>query len=77
MRRLSPASNSRTTLRLSTLTTAAIPLLQALHTRPELALAGKLDEQAYRDFIVDQGLLPLDLLDKAVMEEFVAARRKQ
>jgi uncharacterized protein (DUF885 family) len=47
--------------------------LEALRTRAELALRGKLDVQAYHDFIVDQGLLPLDLLDKAVMEDFVAA----
>ncbi len=50
--------------------------LQGMRTRAELALDGKLDVQAYHDFIVDQGLLPLDLLEKAVLEDFVPAQRK-
>ncbi len=50
--------------------------LQALRTRAELALNGKLDVQAYHDYIVNQGLLPLDLLEKAVLEEFVPSQRK-
>ena len=48
--------------------------LEAMRTEAELALPGKFDVGAYHDFIVDQGLLPLDLLDKAVMEEFVRPR---
>jgi uncharacterized protein (DUF885 family) len=50
--------------------------LQALRTRTEVALEVPLDMQAYHDFIVDQGLLPLDLLEKAVLEEFVPSQRK-
>ena len=48
--------------------------LEGMRTRAELALPGKFDVRAYHDFIVDQGLLPLDMLDKAVMEEFVRPR---
>ena len=50
--------------------------LDALRTRVELALPGKFNELAYHDFIVSQGLLPFDLLEKAVMEEFVPAQRQ-
>jgi hypothetical protein len=48
--------------------------LSALRAKVELALPGQFDELAYHDFIVNQGLLPFDLLEKAVMEEFVPAR---
>lgn len=48
--------------------------LSALRAKVELALPGHFDELAYHDFIVNQGLLPFDLLEKAVMEEFVPAR---
>jgi hypothetical protein len=44
--------------------------LNALRTRVELAQAGRFDELAFHDFIVNQGLLPFDLLEKAVMAEF-------
>ena len=50
--------------------------LEGMRTRAELALGGKLDVQAYHDYIVNQGLLPLDLLEKAVLEDFVPAQRK-
>jgi hypothetical protein len=45
--------------------------LNALRTRVELALPGHFDEHRYHDFIVSQGLLPFDLLEKAVDEEFL------
>jgi hypothetical protein len=45
--------------------------LNALRTRLELALAGRFDEHRYHDFIVAQGLLPFDLLEQAVEEEFL------
>jgi hypothetical protein len=51
--------------------------LEGLRTQAELALHGSFDEQAYHDFIIDQGLLPLDLLEKAVMEEFVPSHSKR
>lgn len=45
--------------------------LNALRTRVELARAGRFDPLAFHDFIVNQGLLPFDLLERAVMAEFV------
>jgi len=45
--------------------------LNALRTRLELALAGHFDRHRYHDFIVAQGPLPFDLLEKAVEEEFL------
>jgi len=50
--------------------------LNALRTKVEIALPGKFSEQPYHDFIVGQGLLPFNLLEKAVMEEFVPSQRK-
>jgi uncharacterized protein (DUF885 family) len=45
--------------------------LNALRTRIELALAGRLDVHRYHDFIVAQGPLPFDLLEQAVEQEFL------
>ena len=45
--------------------------LNALRTRVELALPGRFDQLAFHDFIVNQGLLPFDLLERAVIAEFV------
>jgi uncharacterized protein (DUF885 family) len=46
--------------------------LAALRTKAEIALpGGSFPEAAFHDFIVDQGLLPLAVLDRAVMEDFV------
>jgi uncharacterized protein (DUF885 family) len=45
--------------------------LNALRTRLELALAGRFDKHRYHDFIVAQGPLPFDLLERAVEEEFL------
>jgi len=36
-------------------------------------LKDKFDQKAYHDFVLSQGLLPPELLKKAVMEEFVPA----
>jgi hypothetical protein len=47
--------------------------LNALRTRLELALAGRFDRHRYHDFIVAQGPLPFDLLEKAAEEEFLKA----
>lgn len=44
--------------------------LNALRTRVELARPGRFDALAFHDFIVNQGVLPLDLLEQAVMREF-------
>jgi uncharacterized protein (DUF885 family) len=45
--------------------------LQALRAKTELALGQKFRPQSYHDFIVAQGLLPPELLEKAVMEGYV------
>ena len=45
--------------------------LQALRGETELLLGRSFDQRAYHDFILAQGLLPLDLLKSAVLEEFV------
>ncbi|MFL6620549.1 MAG: DUF885 domain-containing protein [Povalibacter sp.] len=49
--------------------------LDALRTKVELQLKEKFVQQPYHDFIIGQGLLPFDLLEKAVMEEFVPAQK--
>jgi uncharacterized protein (DUF885 family) len=45
--------------------------LRELRERTELTLAAKFNEKAYHDFILSQGLLPLNLMAKAIQEEFV------
>jgi len=37
----------------------------------ETALGAKFNQKKFHDFILEQGLLPPDLMRKAVMEEFV------
>jgi uncharacterized protein (DUF885 family) len=49
--------------------------LNALRTRIELALPGRFDALAFHDFIVNQGLLPFELLEQAVMDEFVGKKK--
>lgn len=48
--------------------------LQALRAETELRLAGRFDQREFHDFVLAQGLLPLELLRQAVLEEFVATR---
>jgi uncharacterized protein (DUF885 family) len=51
--------------------------LEALRTKTEIALAGQpFPEAAFHDFIVNQGLLPLGVLDRAVLETFVPSQKK-
>src|SRR3984893_14639883 len=45
--------------------------LEALRARAELALGAQFAPQSYHDFIIAQGLLPPDLLEKAVMDGYV------
>ncbi len=45
--------------------------MQALRTQTELKLQDAFDQQAFHDFILDQGMLPPDILKSAVMDEFV------
>ena len=48
-----------------------------LRAETELALGDKFDRRAFNDFLLDQGLLPPDLLAKAVREQFVPAQMKR
>jgi hypothetical protein len=50
--------------------------LEALRAKTELALGSHFDIQAYHDFIIHQGLLPPELLQKAVTEEFVPSQAR-
>lgn len=45
--------------------------LMALRTEAELALGPRFNRQAFNDFIIDQGLLPPNLLARAVREQFI------
>jgi hypothetical protein len=45
--------------------------VEALRARTELALGDKFNQQKFHDFIVTQGLLPLNLLEQSVMTRFV------
>jgi uncharacterized protein (DUF885 family) len=48
---------------------------EAMRTRVEIALGKKFREQPYHDFIISEGLLPLDLLEEAVMTRFVQSQQ--
>ena len=48
--------------------------LQALRAQTELHLKDRFDQQAYHDFLLDQGLLPPEVLQRAVDENFIAPR---
>ena len=48
--------------------------MQALRAQTELKLRGKFDQQAFHDFILDQGMLPPHILKEAVMTEFVPSQ---
>jgi uncharacterized protein (DUF885 family) len=51
--------------------------LMQLRATTELALpAGRFDRKAFNDFVLDQGLLPPDLLAAAVRNEFIPAVQK-
>ncbi len=49
--------------------------LLAIRMDTEKALGAKFNVQRFHDFILSQGLLPPDLLRKAVMEDFIARER--
>jgi uncharacterized protein (DUF885 family) len=49
--------------------------MQGLRAQAELALREKFDQQAFHDFVLDQGLLPPEILTQAVLEEFVPTYR--
>jgi uncharacterized protein (DUF885 family) len=52
-----------------------IKLLQ-LRKDTEAALGAKFDQKKFHDFLLAQGLLPPDLMRKAVMEKFVPSQKK-
>ena len=49
--------------------------LMELRTATEVALGPKFNRQAFNDFLIGQGLLPPDLLAKAVREQFIPAQQ--
>jgi hypothetical protein len=49
--------------------------LLALRKETEAALGAKFDQKKFHDFILAQGLLPPDLMRKAVLEEFVGSQK--
>ncbi len=49
--------------------------IMQLRAETEIALGSKFDRFAFNNFLVDQGLLPPDLLAKAVREQFVPAQK--
>jgi uncharacterized protein (DUF885 family) len=50
--------------------------LLELRKDTEAALGPKFDQKKFHDFLLAQGLLPPDLMRKAVMEDFVPAQKK-
>ena len=48
-----------------------------LRMETEVALGDRFDRLAFNNFLLDQGLLPPDLLGKAVREQFIPAARKE
>ena len=50
--------------------------IMELRAQTELALGDRFDRKAFNDFLLDQGLLPPDLLAKAVREQFVPRQQK-
>lgn len=51
--------------------------LLRIRMETELGLGAKFDRLAFNNFILGQGLLPPDLLEKAVLEEFVPQQRSR
>jgi uncharacterized protein (DUF885 family) len=51
--------------------------LQALRASTELRLKDKFNQQEFHDFLLAQGLLPPEVLNKAVAENFIAPRLGQ
>jgi hypothetical protein len=45
--------------------------LQRLRTEVEMTLGDRFNQRKYHDFVLEQGLLPPDLLRKSVLEDFV------
>lgn len=48
--------------------------LQRLRTEVELKLGDRFNQRKYHDFVLEQGLLPPDLLRKTILEDFIPAQ---
>ncbi|MGE5952054.1 MAG: DUF885 family protein, partial [Qipengyuania vulgaris] len=46
-----------------------------LRVETELALGADFNEKAFNDFLLSQGIIPLELIAKAVREEFIPSQR--
>lgn len=46
-----------------------------LRVETEVALGDKFNEKAFNDFLLSQGIIPLELIAKAVREEFIPAQK--
>jgi uncharacterized protein (DUF885 family) len=46
----------------------------AIRARTEIALGRRFDARSYHDFVMSQGLVPPDLLEKEVLERYVPSR---
>ena len=51
--------------------------LQALRASTELRLKDQFNQQDFHDFVLAQGLLPPDLLSKAINDNFIAPRLQE
>ena len=49
--------------------------LLSLRKETEAALGAKFDQKKFHDFLLSQGLLPPDLMRRAVLDEFVVSQR--
>jgi uncharacterized protein (DUF885 family) len=49
--------------------------LLALRKETEAAMGAKFDQKKFHDFILSQGLLPPDLMRRAVLDEYVGSHR--
>ena len=47
-----------------------------LRVETELALGAAFDEKEFNDFLLAQGIIPLELIAKAVREEFVPSHKQ-
>ena len=50
--------------------------LLPLREETERALGSRFDQKKFHDFILSQGLLPPDLMRKAVLEDFIPSRKR-
>ena len=61
--------------RINELEIEADGLVDGLRKETEAALGAKFEQKKFHDFILSQGLLPPDLMRKAVLEDFVPSQK--